>query len=154
MASILMCLLEIIKLIKMRIYILFLSVFSVLYACNSTSKTAEKSDIVSTNATQDTIRIANDELEYEVIIFELGFNNWLVTQPRISYYTDSYLAPRNRLNVGEWNNRVRNPGRYSPDLYMNLIDYNYNIDYGKEVNYMLFMYFKYFQEKYKQNLYI
>lgn len=138
----------------MRVYILFFSVFSFLYACNSTSKTVDQSEIVSTKATQDTIRIANDELEYEIIIFEIGFDNWLVTQRPITYYTDSYLASRNRLNVGEWNQRVTNPSGYNSNLYINLIHYEYHIDYGIEVNYMLFMYFKYFQKKYKQKLYI
>lgn len=39
---------------------------------------AKTTDISKTQ--NDTIRIANDSLEYEIIIIEPGFQAWLVTQ--------------------------------------------------------------------------
>jgi hypothetical protein len=50
--------------------------------CATTSST----DIPNTkdesrSKTLDTVRIANDSLEYEIIIIEPGFQSWLVTQP-------------------------------------------------------------------------
>ena len=37
-------------------------------------------------------------------------------------------------------------------LYEMQIDYQNNINYGYEVNYILYNYFVYFQQKYKQKL--
>lgn len=100
----------------------------------------------------DTIRIANEELEYEIIIIENGFDSWLVTQKPMWYYNESTLEFKNYQYVIEWNNRVRQPGRYDPHLYEQIIDYDPNIHYGLEVNYKLYMYFKFFEQKYHQKL--
>lgn len=101
----------------------------------------------------DTITIANDETEYQIIIIEPGFNFWLqsIAKPE-GYYSQSYLENRNRIYVINWNQRVLEPLRYSPNLYEMQIDYNPNIDYGYEVNYKLYYYFIYFQRKYNQRL--
>ena len=111
-------------------------------------------DQVADNQKKDTIRIANDEYEYEVIIYEVGFNTWLASRARPrGYYSESYLENYNRNYVFEYNSRVMQPQRYNPNLYVMQIDYSPNIHYGYEVNYMLFNYFLFFQEKYNQNLY-
>ena len=83
----------------------------------------------------DTIRIANDSLEYEVIIIDAGFSSWLAShsQPR-GYYSLSYLEGRNQIYAIEWNNRVMQPQRYNPNLYEMQINYDSNIHYGYEVN--------------------
>lgn len=106
---------------------------------------------VKIESNSDTVRIANDSLEYEIIIIEPGFNSWLVTQPKESFYSQEYLESKNRSFVVEYNYRVQNPNRYPNSLYPERIDYNPNIDYGKEVNYLLYNYFIYFQEKYHQH---
>jgi hypothetical protein len=100
----------------------------------------------------DTIKIENEELEYEIIILEVGFNNWLVTQRPMWYYSLNILENRNRYYVLEWNRRVQSPHLFNPNLYMQFIDYNPAIEYGLEVNYLLFMYFEFFQQKYGQRL--
>lgn len=101
----------------------------------------------------DTIRIANDELEYEIIIIDIGFNSWLNSraQPR-GFYDQSYLESRNRVWVIEYNRRVMQAMSYNANLYPMTIDYQPNIDYGYEVNYMLYNYLVYFQLTNKQNL--
>lgn len=101
----------------------------------------------------DTVRIANDELKYEVIIIDPGFNFWLTTRalPR-SYYTQSFLESKNRLYVSEWNSRVLQSQRYNSDLYERTIDYNFSTDYGFEVNYLIYNYMVYFQNTFKQKL--
>jgi hypothetical protein len=102
---------------------------------------------------QDTVRIANDKLEYEIIIIEPGFNSWMLGRAKPEgYYSQEFLENRNRLYVTEWNNRVLQPQRYNPNLYEMRIDYSPNIDYGYEVNYKLYYYFTYFQLEYKQKL--
>jgi len=101
----------------------------------------------------DTINIASDKTEYEIIIIEPGFNYWLrsIAQPE-GYYSQSYMENRNDLYVLEWNRRVMQPQQYNPALYELQIDYAPNIDYGYEVNYKLYNYFIYFQRKYNQRL--
>ena len=122
------------------------------YSCNTGKKAIKTTD--ETVATeQDTVRIANDEIEYEIIIIEPGFNFWVesTARPR-GYYDQSYLETRNVVLVSEWNNRVLQPQRYNTNLYEMQIDYSPHIDYGYEVNYMLYNYFVYFQLKNKQRL--
>ncbi|MGY8914869.1 MAG: DUF6146 family protein [Flavobacteriales bacterium] len=101
----------------------------------------------------DTITIANDSLEYDIIIIEPGFNFWLqsIAKPR-QYYSQSFMENRNDLYVREWNSRVLQPQRFSPNLYELQINYDPFIDYGYEVNYQLYNYFIYFQRKYNQRL--
>ena len=124
-------------------------------ACHSSkagaqSEAARTSEV--TDAAPDTIRIENDELEYEIIILELGFNNWLVSQPPMSYFSLNVLENRNKAYVFEWNQRAANPRAWNPNLYNQFIDYDPTISYGLEVNYMLYMYFEFFQQKYRQRL--
>lgn len=124
--------------------------------CGSTKETIAISDKEKEmfNATEgDTITIADEETEYEIIIIEPGFNTWLnsIARPE-GYYSQTFLENRNRLMVLEWNQRVLQPRRYSPLLYELQINYKRNIDYGYEVNYKLYNYFIYFQRKYNQRL--
>ncbi len=127
-------------------------VILLLICCCSQKKSLvpDKADEVA--LTKDTIRIANDSLEYEVIIIEPGFNAWLTTQKPRNYYSLIYLENRNIRFVTEWNNRVAQPYRYDPNLYEMRIDYFTHIHYGYEVNYLLYHYFMYFQSRYKQRL--
>lgn len=100
----------------------------------------------------DTVRIANDSLEYEVIIIDPGFNSWLYgrAKPR-GYYGEPYLRNKNLFWVNEWNVRVSNPQRYG-DLYQLRIDYDARTEYGYEVNYLLYNYLVYFQISNNQRL--
>jgi hypothetical protein len=136
----------------MKNLLLILLFLVVLMSCTS-SKNGFSGNSISTTKKSDTIRIANDSLEYEVIIIDAGFNNWLNSQakPR-GFYTEEYLEGRNRIYVTEWNNRAIQPQRYNPSLYEMQINYNYNIHYGYEVNYLIYNYFIYFQITNKQQL--
>ncbi|MDR7370705.1 DUF6146 family protein [Flavobacterium aquidurense] len=138
---------------KKIIYILIV-IFTII-ACSTTSKsTSVAATTPKANAGgSDTIRIANDSLEYEVIIIDNGFNTWLASRayPR-NYHSLSYLENKNYLYVSEWNNRVRQPQLYNPNLYEMSIDYRPDIHYGYEVNYLIYNYMIYFQNTYKQKL--
>lgn len=136
---------------KKTFYILAIFI-GIIVSCNSAktiASTEKKSSSVS-----DTIRIANDSLEYEVIIIDPGFNTWLASRahPRW-YYTQEYLENKNQIYVNEWNNRVLQPQRYNPNLYEMTINYDSNIDYGYEVNYLIYNYMVYFQNNYHQRLF-
>ena len=120
-----------------------------LIGCSSSKNTATKNE----PKTSDTLRIANADLEYEVIIIEPGFNSWLMStaRPR-GYYSESYMESRNQIYVTEWNSRVMQPNRYNPNLYEMQINYDRGTHYGYEVNYLIYNYFIYFQLHYKQQL--
>ncbi|KLT70072.1 MULTISPECIES: DUF6146 family protein [Flavobacterium] len=135
---------------KNAVYILI--ILGTIIAC-STAKTNVEQPVTKNVALSDTVRIANDSLEYEVIIIDNGFSTWLASRafPR-QYYSQSYLETKNRLYITEWNNRVLQPQRYSPNLYEMNINYNPTIDYGYEVNYLIYNYMIYFQNTYKQKL--
>ncbi len=119
--------------------------------CNfSQSRITKTADQTIVN---DTIRIANDELEYEVLIIDVGFATWLNSraQPR-NFYSESFLENKNQFFVAEWNRRVLEPQRFDPMLYEMQINYDNNIHYGYEVNYLIYNYMIYFQNTYRQRL--
>ncbi|WP_339888629.1 DUF6146 family protein [uncultured Flavobacterium sp.] len=135
----------------MKTYIsIFALVFIMLFSCTSSK------EIISNDKPlleSDTIRIANDEIEYEVLIIDGGFTSWFNSRakPR-NFYTQDYLEARNHFWVLEWNRRANMPTVYNSNLYEIPINYETNIDYGFEVNYMIFNYLTYFQLTNKQQL--
>ena len=63
-------------------YIISIVLFSLfIFSCDSAKKTVSTEDDTTYS---DTVRIANDSIEYEIIIIEPGFNAWLVTQRGIT----------------------------------------------------------------------
>ena len=104
------------------------------------------------NTEEQPVRIANEELEYEVIVFDIGFNRFLNTQaqPR-GFYTPSFLEVKNKFFVSQYNSRVGNINKWG-DFYGPRINYENHLHYGYEVNYLLYNYFLFFQQKYNQKL--
>lgn len=131
-------------------------IFGFIVSCNTTksnknNKTKTENSLAKTE--NDTVTIVNDELEYEIIIIEPGFNYWLASRARQrGFYSQQFMESRNLLYVIEWNQRVLQPQRFDTNLYQFQIDYQSGIDYGYEVNYMLYNYFIYFQLTYNQRL--
>ncbi len=139
--------------IKKLLYIVIISSF--ILSC-ATNKDGNVNNYISykdnvKDEVSDTLRIANDSLEYEIIIIEPGFNQWLVTQRPRGYFGEQFLEVRNQQFVVEYNQRVLQPQRFRPDLYIQQINYEPHIHYGYEVNYLLYHYFLYFQQRYQQN---
>lgn len=124
------------------IIVLFATLFA---SCSSTMQTANK----TVTSDSDKVVIANDSLEYEVIIFDSGFRTYLATTayPR-NYYSQSFLENKNNIWIREYNARARQ----GKSLYEVPIDYESSINYGYEVNYLLYNYMVYFQNKYNQKL--
>jgi len=137
---------------KKTIYIFLISVL--FFSCNTSRETVSKDDERLENLKKnDTVKIVNEAIEYEIIIIEPGFNFWLASRARQrGYYSQQFLESRNLQYVIEWNQRVLQPQRFDTGLYELQIDYNQNIDYGYEVNYVLYNYFIYFQLTYKERL--
>ncbi|HBC03429.1 MAG: hypothetical protein CL528_05210 [Aequorivita sp.] len=138
-----------VKIIDMKNFLLIAVLSFVIFSCGTgnSSITSSPSDGTTKN---DTVRIANDSLEYEIIIVEPGFQSWLISQPPRGFYGQAKLEGKNRQFVAEYNSRVLQPNLYSRNLYGEQINYDPTIDYGYEVNYLLYNYFVYFQEKYNQ----
>jgi len=139
---------------KTKFLIILLILGLIIISCASHKTLAPISKINKDSATNDTVKITNKDLEYEVIIIDPGFNFWLnsMAYPR-GFYTQTYLENKNRIYINEWNNRFLQPQRYSDDLYEMSIDYDSNINYGYEVNYLIYNYMIYFQNNYHQKLY-
>lgn len=134
--------------------IIYLSIILLIIIGCTTSKSSVASKDTPKKESNDTIKIVNEELKYEVIIIEPGFDYWLqsTAYPR-GYHSQTFLESKNNIYVSEWNYRVRQPQNYLPNLYEMTIDYNPNTDYGYEVNYLIYNYMIYFQNKYNQKLY-
>lgn len=128
----------------MKIIVPLLLIF-VLASCHFDKNISTKAKTPDSKNSKDAVRIANDSLEYEVIIFDSGFNSWLAgrAKPR-GFYSESYLENKNQMYIREWNSRVLQPERYR-NLYDMTIDYDMNIHYGYEVNYLIYNYMVYFQ---------
>ncbi|MFT5750876.1 MAG: hypothetical protein ACI828_002423 [Flavobacteriales bacterium] len=135
------------KTMKKLTYLLLALCIVVGCASQDTPKNQQKNPTDS-----DTLRIANDSLEYEIIIIEPGFNTWLVGQRPRGFYEQFWLENRNIFLVNEYNNRVLNSTQYDPNIYQLQIDYQRTIDYGYEVNYLLYNWLEFFQKQYKQKL--
>ena len=139
-----------IKLLIMKLFKQILILFTVgifFLACGSSS--------IKNNATEKEapVIIANERLEYEIIIIDIGFTSFLNSMAKPEgYYSQNYLESRNRAWVLEWNNRARNLSQFDANIYENIIDYQSTVDYGYDVNYKLFNYFLFAQQKYKMNL--
>lgn len=124
----------------MRKLLLTLCVLAFIVACSSQHnaiKDNKRSIALNQKTTQDSI-------EYELIVFDIGFDSWFSyndneAQKRIQ----SYYEYKNRLYVLAWNDLFRQNNR----LIDCFIDYDSTINYGFDLNYKLYMYFKYFEEK-------
>lgn len=107
----------------------------------------------SNDTKEEPVIIANEKLQYEIIIIDIGFTSYLQTIAKPEgFYSKAYLENKNRLYVTIWNSRAQNPSQYNPNIYENVIEYDPNIDYGYDVNYKLFNYFEFAQRKYKMIL--
>lgn len=139
----------------MKNVLLFLLLALTIYSCQTTGKTASQThdpyDTDTLTVDNDTVRIANDSLEYEIIIIEPGFSYFLASRAKPEgYHSLSYLENKNQFLVSDYNQRVRQPFRYDSGIYTQEINYDPQIDYGYEVNYKLYNYFVFLSERYNQ----
>lgn len=132
----------------MKTLLLLVAISITIFSCGTGNTINNTATEVSKN---DTLKIVNEALDYEIIIVEPGFDSWLLSQPPRGFYGQTKLESKNRMFVSEYNSRVMQPNQYSPGLYAERINYEPTVDYGYEVNYLLYNYFVYFQEEYDQN---
>lgn len=90
-----------------------------------------------------------DQPEYDLIVTDPGYDTWLATNARpIWYYSQNYLENKNRIYVSDWNEKVTSFRHRRNTLFAEPINYDFTIDYGLELNYKLFNYFKFIHSKY------
>lgn len=112
--------------------------------------------LIDVNAQSDTLRFEpsdeeSDSVEYELIVLDPGYESFLIMQPPSEYYSQQYYEMWNYRYVLEWNLRYMNGLRYG-DLYQVYIDYDQNINYGLELNYRLYYYFRFFEKENRVDL--
>lgn len=112
--------------------------------------------LYSCSSNSDIVRIDNevldkDSTEYMLIVDEINFDSWMITNSkRIWFHSHEYYQAWNKIYVSEFNARVLN-GATRP--FTEMINYDYTIDYGIELDYKLYWYFMFIQEKYGVSLF-
>ncbi len=85
---------------------------------------------------------AEDSLEYELVVFDTGFETWYMFQNSPTRYrSQQYYENWNRQYVSEWNYLATQPRRKS--FFQPIMGYEPGVDYGFELNHKLFYYFQY-----------
>jgi hypothetical protein len=124
--------------------LLFLPVIIIsLLACNSQKKIveAEPSEVIISQEEQDTTK-------YELIVFDPRYETYLISQAKPKwFYSESYYKTWNIQYVAEWNYRFQNPMQYG-NFYETEIDYSPSEDYGLDLNYRLYQYFRFIEKEY------
>lgn len=119
----------------MKQVIFWFGVILLIVAC-STQKGVVK---VSSNNVES---IVEDSLEYDLETFDGRFEAWyLLHKSPAMYRSQQYYETWNRQYVSAWNYNAisgRNKSFFEP-----IVGYEYNVDYGFELNHELFYYFQF-----------
>ncbi len=126
-----------------------------IFSCSSprgaATQTHDPYDSDTLSVGNDTVRIANDSLEYEILIIDPGFATFLNSKALPEgYYSLNYLENKNQYLVADYNQRVKQPYNYNRNIYEQEINYSPSINYGYEVNYKLYNYFLYLTFRYNE----
>ncbi len=125
----------------LRFFMLMLAI--ILISC-SVNKKLSKVDIQKEAEVSDSV-------EYELIIFDPGFESWFISHCKPSWYhSQEYYELWNRQYVSAWNEKVISP-RFSR-FFESTIEYDPFTDYGLELNHKLFYYFMYVERALKINI--
>lgn len=92
----------------------------------------------------------SDSVEYDIIVMDPGFESWFLKHRKPQWYhTKEMLETKNWQYVIAWNATVingqfqmRNPN----NPFDQQIDYRKNVDYGMDLNYKLYYYFKFVED--------
>lgn len=131
--------------------ILLIGVITLFYvaSCSIQKNSSTTEQTLSSRLVLTDTSAVKDSLEYDLVIFDPGFEYWLDSRIHSrNQYSNQYLSTMNHMYVTEWNRRY-SIGDRRIESY---IDYSPFIEYDFELNYKLFMYFKYFEETYNTKL--
>jgi len=123
-------------------------------ACHTRQHQTDRDIAQNRHATPpDTLRLepqqteSGDTVEYELIIMDPRFESWFFANRKsMDFYSQGYLESWNLILTMQWNSLHgrRLPEGCRPTFYL---DYRSDVDYGMELNYKLFYYFRYAEEK-------
>lgn len=95
-------------------------------------------------------RTGTDSTEYDIIVMDPGFESWFIKNRKQPWYhTKEILAVKNWQYVISWNQKVRDGQfqmRNPRNPFTEHIEYRRDLDYGLDVNYKLYYYFKYIED--------
>ena len=105
-----------------------------------------QSVVLPTSIAADSVEIAkSDTTEYELIVFDPAFESWFITTQKPKWYHEnSYYRTKINLYSTDWNIRVMQNMHREPYEYE--INVDPNVDYGLDINWKLYWYFKYLEE--------
>ncbi len=85
-----------------------------------------------------------DSTEYELLILDIGFDSWFATRSSIAMaHSNTYYKNWNHIYVTEWNQKHLQ----GHPCFENYIEYNLFENYGLDINYKLYNYFLFVEEK-------
>jgi hypothetical protein len=90
------------------------------------------------------IENGKDSTEYDLVVFDPDYSTFLMTQPPKNFYSENYYKSWNGRYVTEWNIRYR---QSRSNLYESYIDYDPNTEYGLDLEYKLYYFFRFFEKK-------
>lgn len=101
--------------------------------------TSQKNIVKIAPTNQATVK---DSTEYELIVFDPPFESWFLTNySPAKDHSNEYYHSWNNQYVSDWNYHYM--ARHLPRVFENYINYDYNVDYGIDVNRKLYYYFRY-----------
>jgi len=127
------------------------TIFALLFLSSCGSHNAKNSTDPTKYTTLKLDKVSSDSTEYDIIITDAGYDSFLATQKPMDFYSQRYYENWNRYYVIDWNNKVRNSAYHSikyQNIFDMYIDYDPSTDYGMEVNYKLYYYFRFVEERY------
>jgi len=133
-------------LIVIKICVVFLLFTGIIVSSCKTARKAQAPEQKVELTENDTIE-NGDSTEYELYVLDPRFESWLASQPPANYRSQQYYESWNQRYVIEWNQRHDNPLRYG-DFYQTKINYDPHEDYGLELNYRLYYYFRFIEKEY------
>ncbi len=138
---------------KIKPLFILIILMAVIGGSSSISAQTVLKNSISTTEKENNIVYITDHKSFEVTFKGEQFYKWLKKQSPKHKYLQSSLEIENMQYASEWNRRVGNP-KFDSDIYVQHVDYQIKpkLHYGMDVNYELYMYFKYFEEKYEKLL--
>jgi hypothetical protein len=98
---------------------------------------------------QNMILDRGEEDEYEIHIMDSGFDRWFATHGKpANFHSPQFYEMMNQRYVTAWNEKVMTHGFRPNSPFQQQINYDPTIDYGLDVNYKLYYYFKYIEDVY------
>jgi len=132
---------------RLKAIILFTIALAVFLSCSNLTKVQKQ------GGPEKGIELSeqkSDSTEFEIIVIDPGFESWFVKNRKQPWYhTKEILEVKNWQYVIAWNQKVMD-GRFQMlnprNPFEQQIDYDRNTDYGMDVNYKLYYYFKYIED--------